>query len=292
MKAVFHYNQRDGSMQIYEHDMLDDLADALVVELTLQGKEAYAILQTGSHGGPPEACRICQQMGDGFLEKRGSQASDPFSKSERLALGGTVGMVSAKISTSPGRLRLAGSKLFSVLPFLAVLIILGSGMALFAGPLAPWLEKRLEGLLPTSTTQPAAMVAIPAAALPTNTPTKSPQPSYSPTPRPTPTPTSEPVVEEVEEAPEPDCFAATDITAEDAGKTLCVTGSVVRSYEQNGAFYILFTEQRGDFYMLSYDLVWNAAQPGACVQVTGEIRMLGTTPVIVFGYMNEMDVCP
>jgi hypothetical protein len=87
------------------------------------------------------------------------------------------------------------------------------------------------------------------------------------------------------------CVDVLTITMEDMGKILCVRG-VIESFEaRQSGFLIAFSNEKGAMYWVSYDLVWEPAKKGLCVEVTGEVMQIANTPVIVFGYPNLPVVC-
>jgi hypothetical protein len=181
------------------------------------------------------------------------------------------------------------------------IVVVGIVLYLGIGPGRPILEQSLESLVgreitPTFT---ASLTQIP----PTHTqspPTKTPSPptmtsSPSPTHRPTntqvivirssptpitPTPTT------------PGCKDVLSISLSDVGKALCVKGIVIETINHPSGFIVIFSTDPGSFYWISYDWNWTKAKLNTCYQITGEIYKMGNTPILLFGYHNQPEVCP
>jgi hypothetical protein len=172
-------------------------------------------------------------------------------------------------------------------------ILIGSGLVCMIGPGKPILENSLTSLKdryaePTLTNTPRVIPAIieTPQVLPTSTiflistATRI-SPSTTPTIMPT------------EIATEDDgCVDPLEINLDDVGETMCVRGIINGLEEREVGFIVYFSDDRGIFYLLSYDLVWDRAELGDCIQVTGEIQQLGNTPVIVFSWNNLPEFCP
>jgi hypothetical protein len=292
MKALYIYDQKDGALVLYGHDLTDQLVATLVVEFQAQGKHAFAVDQVGSHGGPAEICDKCRHAGEKIAG--GTLTSYQFSEEEELtgSLNGAIGMISSEVAApaSPlSRLSKPIRMLFNLLPYLAALALIGYGLVYFLHNSPEQNEQSLD--LPLAQAQLTPTQTLPTL-MQTPVPTSTPIPSPSPTSIATPAevvlfPTETPLAEVV-----PGCVDVLSITSDDSGKNLCVTGEVYASQEKNGVFSITFTKEWGNFYLLSYDRVWKDAQPGVCIQVTGDIVMSGTIPVIVFGWQNDLSVCP
>lgn len=104
--------------------------------------------------------------------------------------------------------------------------------------------------------------------------TSTPRPSRHPTPT----------------HPETNCIKWNQVTLADVGDQLCVYGDARKVYETDQAFYITFGKDDGDFYILSYDWVFDV-KAGDCIQVTDKIEKLGNSPVMVLKSDNELSVC-
>ena len=212
-------------------------------------------------------------------------------------------MVSAEIDSPAQGIPNLGTpvrKLFSLVPFLAALALIGYGLVYFTGPEAGQSGDVRNTQLPSIKLTPTQGMAVQALQ-------DTPEPSATPAPslRPTSLPTQADEQGTAEAAASPEgasqeanlseeafCIPALSVTSEFAGQTLCVTGEVYRSELKEGVFSITFSKDWGNFYLLSYDRVWEKAQPGACIQANGQVVMSGTIPVIVFTYRNELSLCP
>jgi hypothetical protein len=174
-----------------------------------------------------------------------------------------------------------------------IFILIGSGLVCLIGPGKPILEDSLISLksrysksTPTKAPSISPVViettqVLPTATIPmTKTPTRKP-PTITPTSDPTEIPT------EVDS-----CVNPLDIKLEDVGKTMCVRGTIVGLEERDVGFIVYFSNERGVFYLVTYDFKWDQAEEGDCIQVTGEIQQLGNTPVLVFGWNNLPEFCP
>jgi len=126
------------------------------------------------------------------------------------------------------------------------------------------------------TTRPTNTQAIVIAASPTIKP-----PSITPTKSPGKTST-----------PVPLCREANTITLEDVGQTLCTSGVVIEIINLPNSFMVIFSTEKGAFYWVSYDMVWTQAEVDTCYQITGMIRQIANSPILVFDYSNIPEVCP
>jgi hypothetical protein len=298
MKALYILDQREGGLVLYGHDLEDSLVEMLVAEYQAQDKHAYSVDQAGAHGGPAEICEKCRRAGEKIAS--GTQVylqpAEQSSKADHIE--GGIGMVSAEIDSPAEGIPNLGRpvrKLFSLFPFLAALALIGYGLVYFTGPEAGQTGDVRNTQLPSIKLTPTPVLA--AQIIPD---TPEPSPTLAPSRRPTslPTPADEQGTAEAaasleaatsEEMP---CIPALSVTSEYAGQTLCITGEVHRAELKEGVFSITFSKDWGNFYLLSYDRVWESAQPGACIQANGQVVMSGTIPVIVFTYRNELSLCP
>jgi hypothetical protein len=92
-------------------------------------------------------------------------------------------------------------------------------------------------------------------------------------------------------APESECKQWDEITLLDVGEELCVTGIVRHAYTTNEAFFITFSNDPDDFYILSYEWRYPGLTQGACVEATGTIEKLGNSPVIQIKYHDNLYKC-
>ena len=292
MKALYIQDLNDGSLVLYGHDLNDQLVETLVAEFQAQDKYAFSVDQIGFHGGPADSCEKCRQAGEKIAGGTVTAYRYPSQVEANGSLDGEFGMVSSDVDVQTSvfaKLVKPVKVILNVIPYLLALTLIAYGMVYFLRT-ESGSGGDLVGL-PQAAAQitPDEMLALPTdIPLPTATVTPSPSPTSLPTPTEAlPTATEEPVEEAA-----PTCVEALSVTAEDAGKTLCITGVVHESQVKNDVFSIFFSKDWGNFYVLSYDRVWDKAVPGACIQMTGEIVMSGTIPVIVFGYQNELLLCP
>jgi hypothetical protein len=303
MKALYILDQREGGLVLYGHDLEDSLVEMLVAEYQAQDKHAYSVDQAGAHGGPAEICEKCRRAGEKIAS--GTQVYlQPAQESSKAAhIEGGIGMVSAEIKSPAQGIPSLGTpvrKLFSLFPFLAALALIGYGLVYFTGPQAGQTGEVPNTQLPSiklTPTQVLAAQAIPdtpepsAILAPTSPPTSLPTPAYEGGTAEA-AASMEAASQEATTSEEAYCIPALSVTSEFAGQTLCVTGEVYRSELKEGVFSITFSKDWGNFYLLSYDRVWEKAQPGACIQANGQVVMSGTIPVIVFTYRNELSLCP
>ena len=76
------------------------------------------------------------------------------------------------------------------------------------------------------------------------------------------------------------------ITLSDVGDTVCVWGIVKKAWydEQQDAFFMTFSNDPRDLYLIVYGVYYEDVQ-NHCVQLTGEVKKLGQTPVMtVYDY--------
>ncbi len=177
-------------------------------------------------------------------------------------------------------------------------------MILFSlvGPGRPILEQNLALLAHKFATPTLTFTATisPSPLPPTQTPvipTKTPEPSATPTRQPTKTPVvnfyiSPTAVIHTPTSTIPACREATSITIADVGQTICVKGIVIDTIINPTDFMVIFSNKRGAFYWVSYDMVWSKAEINACYQITGKIEQIGTSPMLVFNYGNMPEACP
>ena len=184
-------------------------------------------------------------------------------------------------------------------------VLVGSGR--------PALEQKLVSLMPTrvNTLQQVNPSPFPAidkprdpsstpSVIPTRQPTATPSPTQTARPTHTSTntrtatltripPTTTPLI-----TPTPSiaCRDATTITLSDVGKTFCVHGTVIEVIEKPDNFMVIFSHEKGSFYWVSYDLTWSQVELRTCYQVTGTIKQLASSPVLLFDYSNIPEECP
>jgi len=295
MKALYIHDQREGALVLYGHDLDDQLVETLVAEFEAQGKLAFAVDQVGLHGGPATICEKCRQAGEKIAGGTVLVYKPSAEEDKTATLNGAIGMVSQGTVASTSLLNRLGKPIrmmFRILPYLAALALIAYVLVYFI---------RMDG----AQKEDAVPTPLPIAQLiPTPTATSvmpSDTPSHSATTPPLSSPSILPTPTEAEPTPTElptysggvPCVDALSITPEDAGQTLCITGEVYRAEKnQDGVFMITFSKEWGNFYLLSYNRVWKEAQAGVCIQATGKIEMLGTIPVIAFGYQNELSLCP
>ena len=176
------------------------------------------------------------------------------------------------------------------------LVIIGWILFTIAGPGRPILERNLASLAkkeitPTQNVTPSLMPVANTSQQPSNTPSSSPTspPTNTPVvknfvsptpvpPTPTPTPTS-------------DCRDVMTITLADVGQTSCVQGIVIDTVTTQDYFMVIFSDQRGALYLVSYDMVWSEAKLNTCYRAYGTIEQIGNSPVILFNLSNLPQVC-
>jgi hypothetical protein len=295
MKALYIHDQKEGALVLYGHDLDDQLVEALVAEYKAQGKLAFAVDQAGLHGGPAEVCEKCRQAGEKIAGGTVLVYKPSEEEDKATTLNGAIGMVSEETVASTSLLTKLGRPfrmMFRILPYLAALALIAYALVYFLH-----MESGQKG--DYAPTQLAAAQLAPTQTATALTPTERPSPSATASPAPSPTilPTSSEAEPPPTELPTYSggvaCVDALSVTPDDAGKILCVTGEVYRAEKnKDGVFMITFSKEWGNFFLLSYNREWKDAQAGVCIQVTGKIEMLGTIPVIAFGYQNELSVCP
>jgi hypothetical protein len=84
------------------------------------------------------------------------------------------------------------------------------------------------------------------------------------------------------------CIPAADVTTNDVGGLLCVTGTVKRAYATDQA---TFAEFGTPFYLLSYELDLTAIPRGVCVEATGKVQQVGSHAVIVVSHKAPPTDC-
>ena len=214
---------------------------------------------------------------------------------------------------------LTPSRVISLIIVLGLFLI---GWLLFAGPGKPAMEKLLTKLservsTPTENVRSETSTAIPPkptskASLPSQTstqvlPSKTPLSSFiETTPTITPintptvvasrTPTFSPSVTStatvLPTASVAGCVQAAEIKSTDVGKTLCVTGHVLRTESKPNSFLIILENPNDAFYFLSYDRKWENLEEGNCIFATGKIMQLGNNPVMILDYKIPLEYCP
>ncbi len=132
--------------------------------------------------------------------------------------------------------------------------------------------------LPVSSPTPTQLATLTSTPLPTNTPT----PFIPPTATLSPTPTS----------PINGCISSSQVTLQDVGKILCISGTVIRISAEPSAFYIFVEDPADAFYFVSYDRVWADLEEDTCIYATGEIRQLGNNPIMLLSYKVPLEYCP
>jgi hypothetical protein len=85
---------------------------------------------------------------------------------------------------------------------------------------------------------------------------------------------------------------ALTITLADVGNSMCVQGIVIETVTDPNYFMVIFSNDRGAFYWVSYDIVWSEAELDTCYQIEGTIDQIANSPMLVFGYSNLPEVCP
>jgi len=87
------------------------------------------------------------------------------------------------------------------------------------------------------------------------------------------------------------CTPALSVTLDDVGKTLCVTGMVVFTTQNDTAFSIYFSNDDGYFRIVIYDRIPTDIKKDVCIRVTGEVKMLTGIPVMALGYHDVIVFC-
>ena len=152
-------------------------------------------------------------------------------------------------------------------------------------------------VLPTGTPIPVLASKTPAS-LPTESPSTLLLPTSSITPTtlstftPTVTSTETPTASVLPTTSIVGCVPAASVSTIDVGKTLCVTGNVLRTETKPSSFLIILENPKDAFYFLSYDRKWEDLKEGECVFATGKILQLGNNPVMILDYKIPLEYCP
>jgi hypothetical protein len=184
------------------------------------------------------------------------------------------------------------------------LVIIGWLWFTLLGPGRSILEQKLISLRQRQPTATQHIVPSPTHKVftqlqPSETP--SPTPTIQPTVRPTNTPAiglvASPTYISVAtvtdtSTPQPTCRDVSTITLADVGQTLCVRGVVIETITNPTNFMVIFSNKRGAFYWVSYDLVWSAAELHTCYQTRGTINQISNSPILIFDMRNLPEVCP
>ncbi len=87
------------------------------------------------------------------------------------------------------------------------------------------------------------------------------------------------------------CVSWKQVDLLDVGKEMCVTGIVRNAYSNEEAYFITFSNEPGDFYILSYEWVFPGLGYGSCVMVEGTVERLGSSPIIQIKYHDSLYKC-
>lgn len=288
MKAVLVYRRPEMVFEMRAHNLSERQADEMVAGLRANGLEAYQIDQQGKHRGKVGNCRTCKSAGESYVQNL-LPAVPAFSSldidevpriTQPLSLGSAF--ISSQVQSEEGqRFRLADFVYFlrSRLPVIAGLLFFLLAISFLFRRFNPASGEQPAEILPTSTkTMAVLFTETPVPPTPTSRPTATRTPTELPTSTPTPT-------------EEPACLSALDVTLDHLGESLCVEGTVTRSYYQEPAYYLIFGNAPGAFYMFSYDKRFDSINPGDCVSITGEIRRLKNNPVLVIGITDTLEAC-
>lgn len=301
MKAVIIYYRSDKSYQVIAHNLPDPRADDQASSLWNKGSEAYALDQPVKHRGRPKSCELCRQLAVDYITTQVSftPAFIPETIVETPLrpefILGDVG-VSQRVETEPDtldrKIDLAIHLVRRFAPILAALALIVIMILLALGPFARLFDPaRNPALASPAVNIPAAGVlstASPAAPLPP-TATATRIPTF--TPIPTPTEADTPTPELPTDTPVPACLDATTITLDYVGQDVCIQGPVVRSYYQEPAYYLIFSNDQSSFYIVSYDLKLDLVNPGECVRARGTIQKLQADPIMVLGPKDVLEPC-
>jgi hypothetical protein len=224
-------------------------------------------------------------------------AADDLSVSLRAEM-----LPASKISPDLEAARFTGISLPKIGVLLGFILLLIAGWFLYAGPGRPALEALLAALAPEPQVAVPVVIATStvteAAPIPTNTVRAMNTPTRTPPPLPSATtlaaildtPTTEP-----SPSPSPTeasgCVDVLTVTLEDVGKTICVRGEIQNFEARPTGFLIAFSNQKGAMYWVSYDLVWEPAKKGLCVELTAEVLQIASSPIMIFGYQNLPVIC-
>ena len=174
-----------------------------------------------------------------------------------------------------------------------ILLICGAAIWYFGfGPGKPGLEKALVALVKLAATPTATLTPTPTALPPTATETPRPTATRRPPASATPTQSAPPATALPTETQESDCRDYSTVTLEDVGQEMCVQGTVIRVIENQDNTLIVFSDQPGALYLVTYDVDWPEGTIGTCYQVSGEIEYLLNNPVVIFGYSDMPTECP
>jgi hypothetical protein len=183
---------------------------------------------------------------------------------------------------------LVGILLGGFIVILLIFLIFGAGRKALEHNLAAIVHST-ETSTPTSPPSSTAVGSILGAPTSTLAPSATPQPTLIPTQAPTPTAAAE-LAQAT--ATTSGCREALTITLADVGQTLCVKGTVIETVDNPNAFMVVFSNQPGSFYWVSYDMVWSQAELNTCYQTTGMIQQIANSPILLFDYSNIPEVCP
>lgn len=233
-----------------------------------------------------------------FISRDQSSPSNQLSPEELSVSLRAEMLPSSEVAPDLRKFRFAGFNPRKLLAVLGMIILLGMGWFFYAGPGRPVLESLLFGLVKESQTN---SVMTPTLANETEivvVPTKTVQVVSTSTRTPLPQPSATAIASLDTPTVEPssttasDCVDVLTVTLEDLGKTLCVRGIIENFEARPSGFLIAFSNEPGSMYWVSYDLVWEPAKKGLCVELTGEVMQIADSPVIVFGYANLPQICP
>jgi hypothetical protein len=298
MKAIVSYNENSRKIEIHGHDLEDEQADRSLKELLSEGREAYTIDQPRPHGGKAERCIKCKSSAAKLFS--GIPSEEPFARTEletpSISIGS--GMVSQTITDIREPEVKTQSVKSLIIRILGVCIVLGVifGLSFMAIKLRSNNKAILANKatasptastpIITSFTSPTPTPLIPTSTepIPTAALTFTPVKTMTEIPTLTATPTNLPVIET------PNCIEALSVTIDDVGKVLCVFGTIIRNYTQGDAWYIVFSDERGKFYMVAY-APRDDANVGTCVQIKKRIQRLGPSPVIVLDTNDKLSPC-
>jgi len=300
MKAIVSYNENSRKIEVHGHDLEDEQADRILNELLSEGREAYTIDQPRPHGGKAERCIKCKSSAAKLFS--GIPSEEPFARTELETPSITIGsgMVSQTITDireTEVKTRTGKSLIIRILGVCIVLVVI-VGLSFLAIKLRSNNKANLANKATASPTATAPIITpftsptptpsplIPTATAlnPTATLTFTPVKIMTEIPTLTATPTNLPVIET------PSCVEALSVTIDDVGKIMCVFGTIIRNYALGDAWYIVFTDERGKFYMVAY-APRDDANVGTCVQIKKRIQRLGPSPVIVLDTSDKLSPC-
>lgn len=311
MKAVLIYKRAEKSFEVISHNMPDAAAEDQAAGQWKKGKEAYAFDQPVRHRGNAKSCDLCRQLAVDYISTQLSYTPailpDVEDNTPPLRPALTIGdaEVSRLLEDEPDELDrkidLGISLVRKLLPVIAALALIGVTIFLALGPFSKMLSSALNAAaIPAGRTEETNLVSLPPStdALPTETQALLASSTATATRIPTftkvvtisiPTETATPEIPT--DTPTPDCYEATTVTADIAGQTVCVQGTVLLSYFQEPAYYLIFSNDRVSFYMVSYDQRFDDVMPGDCVRSTGEIQLLLNDPIMVLGPRDVLESC-